>query len=569
MDPMIKRKNTSQRNGASVNVNSQEFEHSSQAHGSGRSGNFAQSHNPGSWQNVGHNVGHSHNSNSWNAVGTGASAATGAAGAAPAGPGAHNSAAFVHDFSDNPYSRRVTQQDYTSQRKKKKHKRAALVVLCVLLVLVLGGAGAAFAYYQTINNNLHEGITEDLTNALADTPYAGDPFYMLLMGVDRSEERSNSDEYAGDEFRSDSMMLVRVDPENKKVTMISLHRDTMINMGQYGTQKLNAAHSLGGSAYTVQVVSELAGVDISHYAEIDFDGFKEVVDALGGVEVDVPMEIDDSRAGGHVDAGLQTLSGDEALILCRARHAYDEYGDGDRYRAANQRLVLAAIAKKILSSDPATIASTVEALSHYVTTDFEVSEIVSLAQDMRGMDTSSDIYTAMEPTTSEYINNTWYEKLDKTAWQKMMQRVDQGLPPTEEDEVDSATGAVLASTGDGGTSSSSSSGTSGTSTSSGTTSSTSAAAGTRTGTVSVKNGTDTTGLAAKAAEEIEVLGYSTDTGNANNSNYQSTVVVYNNSSQASAAAEIAQTIGTSLTVQNDGTYSFTSDFLVVIGADWG
>lgn len=469
----------------------------------------------------------------------------------------------------NPYSRRVTQGDYARQRKKKKRKTVVAVVLCALLVLVLGGAGAAFAYYQTINNNLHQGISEDLNNALVDTAYAGDPFYMLLMGTDGSEERAGSSEYAGDTFRSDSMMLVRIDPENKKATMVSLHRDTMINMGQYGAQKLNAAHSLGGSAYTVQVVSEMAGVPISHYAEIDFDGFRDVVDALGGVEVDVPMEINDSMAGGHVDAGLQTLNGDQALILCRARHAYDDYGDGDRYRAANQRLVLAAIAKKILASDPVTMVNTVEALSRYITTDFDVSEIVSLAQSMRGMDTSTDIYTAMEPTTSEYTNNTWYEHLDKTAWQKMMTRIDQGLSPTEEDEIDEATGTVLASAGDGGVSSggSSSASSSSSSSSSGSASAASTTP-TRSGTVTVKNGTSTSGLAAKAAEKIAALGYSTETGNANNSNYRTTVVVYNNSSQAEAAKEIANTIDVSATTLNDGVYSFSSDFLVVIGSDW-
>ena len=84
------------------------------------------------------------------------------------------------------------------------------------------------------------------------------------------------------------------------------------------------------------------------------------MDALGGVEVDVPMEInDDDGRRLRSSAGLQTLNGDQALILCRARHAYDDYGDGDRYRAANQRLVLSAIAKKVLASDPATMASTV------------------------------------------------------------------------------------------------------------------------------------------------------------------------------------------------------------------
>ena len=66
----------------------------------------------------------------------------------------------------------------------------------------------------------------------------------------------------------------------------------------------------------------MAGVPISHYAEINFDGFEEVVDALGGVEVDVPMEINDDEAGGHVDAGVQTLSGEEALILCPVSYTH-------------------------------------------------------------------------------------------------------------------------------------------------------------------------------------------------------------------------------------------------------
>ena len=138
---------------------------------------------------------------------------------------------------------------------------------------------------------------------------------------------------------------------------------TEIEIEGYGLQKLNASYAIGGPALAIKTVSQMAGVPISHYAEINFDGFEEVVDALGGVEVDVPMEINDDEAGGHVDAGEQTLTGEEALILCRSRHSYDEYGDGDRYRAANQRLVLGAIAKKILSTDPATMANTISALS--------------------------------------------------------------------------------------------------------------------------------------------------------------------------------------------------------------
>ena len=109
----------------------------------------------------------------------------------------------THD--DNPYTRRVSQAEYTQRRKRAKRKRIALVAVAVVLVLCLGGAGAAFAYYQTVSNNLHQGIDDDLARTLAAAeaahPYEGGPFYMLLMGTDGSSDREASAEYAGDQFR--------------------------------------------------------------------------------------------------------------------------------------------------------------------------------------------------------------------------------------------------------------------------------------------------------------------------------------------------------------------------------
>lgn len=460
---------------------------------------------------------------------------------------------------DSPYTRRVSQAEYTQRRKRAKRKRIALIAVVVAAVLCLGGAGAAFAYYQTVSNNLHEGIDADLQRVLneagAGQPYEGGPFYMLLMGTDGSSDREASEEYAGDQFRSDSMMLTRIDPQGKKVTLVSLHRDTLVDMGEYGQQKLNAAHSIGGAAYTVETVSKLAGVPITHYAEINFDGFKDIVDALGGVEVDVPMTIDDEDAGGYVAQGPQTLNGDQALILCRARHAYDEFGDGDRYRAANQRLVLSAIAKKILSSDAATMVNSVQALSQYVTTDFGIGDILSIASGLRGLDPEKDIYTAMEPTTAAYINGGWYEYLDTAAWKTMMSRVDQGLPPTEEDEVDETSGTVFATTGSGAANAEKQASTSG-------------STAKKTSTVTVKNGNGLAGAGAVAAEKLEALGYTVETGNAESFDYSQTIVVYERGDQATEAREIANVIGVGKAQQNSGAYAFEGDFLVVLGADW-
>lgn len=452
----------------------------------------------------------------------------------------------------SPTPRRVSRADYEHARSR---RRTLAIALAVVGVLVLGGAGAAFAYYNVLSGNLHDGVSAELRDALVDTDLANDPFYILLMGTDGSNDREASAEFAGDQFRSDSVILARIDPVDKKATLVSIHRDTLVDMGEYGQNKLNAAYAIGGAALTVKTVSKLAGVPISHYAEINFDGFKDIVDALGGVEVDVPMEIDDEDAGGHLDAGSQTLSGDQALILCRSRHAYDEYGDGDSYRAANQRLVLSAIAKKILSADVATMASTVQALSQYVTTDLEISDIIGLAQTMQGLDPATDIYSAMEPTTSQYINDVWYEINNVDEWKNMMTRVNQGLPPTDEDIVDEMSNTVLATTGSG-------------QTHSGTNEDGTQKKPKRAGNVAVRNGNGITGAGTEASDLIKELGYSVELGNADSFDYPKTLVVYDDEARTSRAQEIVDALGVGKAMKNDGSYLFESDFLVVLGGDW-
>lgn len=438
---------------------------------------------------------------------------------------------------------------------KKRHS-VFRIALAIVLVLIVGGTGAALAYYGVLSGNLHAGIDKDLRAALVHTDLANEPFYVLLMGTDGSSERAASEEYAGDRFRSDSIMLARIDPIEKKVTLVSIHRDTLVDMGEYGQNKLNAAHAIGGAALAVETVSAFAGVPISHYAEINFDGFREIVDSLGGVEVEVPMEIDDEDAGGHLDAGFQMLNGEQALILCRSRHAYDEFGGGDSYRAANQRLVLCAIAKKVLSADVATMAGTIQAFSQYVTTDLEITDIIGIAQIMQGLDPLTDIYSGMEPTTPSYINGVWYEINNTDEWKIMMDRVDQGLPPTEADIVHEESGTILASTGSGYLSNEngdlSGGGTS----------------NLRFGTVALRNGNGITGACAEASERIKPLGYTLDSDNADSFNYEQTLVIYEKGGKAERAQEIVDALGVGKAMVNDGSYVFYADFLVVLGADW-
>ena len=110
---------------------------------------------------------------------------------------------------------------------------------------------------------------------------------------------------------------------------------------------------------------------------------------------------------------------------------------------ANQRMVMGAIAKKILSSDVVTMANTISAMADYITTDMDVQSIIEVATEMHGMDAEEDIYSAMNPTIPTYVNDIWYEYCDLPAWQTMMGRVDAGLPPYADEERNINDGGTL------------------------------------------------------------------------------------------------------------------------------
>ena len=427
----------------------------------------------------------------------------------------------------------------------KPRRKGRIILICALVVVGVAVASVA-GYFITINNNLHEGVDDSLRASLVKTDMANEPFYLLLMGTDGSAEREESEEYGGGGFRSDTIILARVDAPKKKATLVSIHRDTRVDMGEYGVQKLNSAHALGGPALAVETVSQMAGVPISHYAEIDFDAFCKMVDALGGIEVDVPVDINDDEAGGTLHAGLQTLNGDQALVLCRSRHTYEgTAADPDMMRAANQRLVLSAIARKILDSDIGTIANAVSLMSSYVTTDLDLNDIIGLAQAMQGLDPETDIYSAMEPAEGVYEDGVWWTVTLEDEWRKMMERVDAGLPPTESGQIDEKTGTIIATAGGD------------------------FEVGEKTCWISVKNGTSKEGLAMSAVSLLNDAGFvNAAASSANSDDYKKTLIIYDDPANEYEAKQIAKALGQGEAMLNDGDWIYDGDFLVIIGADW-
>ena len=311
------------------------------------------------------------------------------------------------------------------RRKSSKRKRKTSPLLAILLIAVFAGLCAGAVWLSSIGRSMSMGDeSSSLKAALADTTeqaeIQNDGFYVLIVGSDAREGDTAS--------RGDVLMLARVDPTQGQVTLISIPRDTMVSVaGAEGVQKINASYAFGGASNAVYTVSKFAGVPISHYVEVDFTGMKEVVDKLGGVWVNVPERVSNSKTeSGYLEAGEQMLDGETALAFARERYTAS---GGDFGRAQAQRLIVEAIIKQVLRSNPAEMPSLISSLADSVKTDYSVPDIVGLAFQFLGKKTT--IYQAACPSYALWQDGVSYVGTMYDEWRDMMRRVDAGLDPSD------------------------------------------------------------------------------------------------------------------------------------------
>lgn len=323
-----------------------------------------------------------------------------------------------------------------SKKRLSAGKRIAVIAASVVMVLVLATAGFGFWYTSQLDKALSLG--EDQT-AIKDALTASDlnePFYALLIGSDSREGSGTSRKAAesGDNQRSDVMILVRIDAPNRQFTMVSIPRDTRYAWPDGHVTKLNEVYNVGGPAATLKAVSEVTGVSIAHFAEVSFSSFQAIVDALGGIEVDVPAAISykDALTGEIVslEPGRQVINGQEAQLFARARHEYGS--DQDAKRQSNNRQMIEAIAKAALGKSPTELPATVLELASYVKTDVRSSDLVSLAFAFAGGVGGMTVYSCTGPTDGDVDpeqGGMWLCYENPEGWAKLMEVVDSGADP--------------------------------------------------------------------------------------------------------------------------------------------
>lgn len=260
-------------------------------------------------------------------------------------------------------------------------KKIALMLTALLLLTVGAGVlyGTTFATYSMdAFSKTYKAL--DREKEEEDVIQATEPLTILLMGVDTDAATRTG---GWEEGRSDSMILVTVNPETQKTTMLSLTRDTMVEIANAdgtssGTvEKLNHSYSYGQAPMAVATIEKLMNVHINHYVEINMDGLVELVEAVGGITVNntlgfpISIEAQEPAYTAVVDPGEQLINGEQALVYARMR--YDD-PEGDIGRQKRQREVITAIVKKLLNLEGFTqYKKILDAISNNMRTDIEIS----------------------------------------------------------------------------------------------------------------------------------------------------------------------------------------------------
>jgi len=232
----------------------------------------------------------------------------------------------------------------------------ALALPTLLLLVVLWGVGSYLALSKGVgeaNDRMPPSVSRLLThqNGLLSSTSTT----TLVLGTDGGEPRRPGSRH------SDSIMLVRTDPGKHRISFLSIPRDLRVDIPGYGTDKINAAFQFGGPTLALRTVKELTGLDVNHVAFVDFAKFKELVDAVGGVDVDVPKAILSNRfdcpygtsarcndwSGWRFAKGKQHMSGQRALVYSRIRENKLDPSETDFARARRQQQIVQATGAKL------------------------------------------------------------------------------------------------------------------------------------------------------------------------------------------------------------------------------
>ncbi|RAK19909.1 LytR family transcriptional attenuator [Anoxybacillus vitaminiphilus] len=310
----------------------------------------------------------------------------------------------------------INRRDRKTQKKKRKRRRIVKWMFFTFLFFIL--AGSSYAYYllhkaESVVNKSYEAFRPDAKKR----DLKQESFSILFIGVDDSRSRKFHEA-----TRTDALILATFNPKNDSVKMVSIPRDSYVYIpSEDSYDKINHAHVYDGVKGTVETVEELFDIKIDYYVKMNFYAFIDVVDALGGIEVNVPYDITEKDSEDHHNAivlkkGLQTLNGEEALALARTRKK-----DNDIERGKRQQEIIKAIVKKAATMGAVTkYDDVIEAVGKNMKTNLTFDEMMSLVSyATAGANLNIESYTLKG--TDDYVGNAYVYRLDEQSLEEIKQ----------------------------------------------------------------------------------------------------------------------------------------------------
>ncbi|MER6788611.1 LCP family protein [Streptomyces sp. NPDC000658] len=350
---------------------------------------------------------------------------------------------------------------------RRRRRRWARYGAAAAAAIVLGAGVAGWAVYVKLDGN----ITPDEAAAAELARYAKERPTSLVKGAQNvlligSDSRSGdgNDEYGRDSGteRSDTTILLHLAAGRRSATAVSLPRDLMVDVPGCrradGTRTepvfsmFNYAFQAGGSACTIRTVEKLTGIRIDHHVVVDFSGFKDMVDAVDGVEVCLSEPISDEAARLRLPAGRVTLDGEQALGYVRARKSL---GNGsDTGRMDRQQRFLGALVNKVQSNDvllnPVKLYPVLDAATSSLTTDPDLASLRGLYELVRGLrDIPTEHVQFLTVPRESYVYNANRDQLVEPEAEKLFERLRTDTPVAVAPEVPTA--SAPSESGDHGT----------------------------------------------------------------------------------------------------------------------
>lgn len=314
--------------------------------------------------------------------------------------------------------------------------RPLLAGVAVLSALVAIGSVGAVVYIRYVAEGLKQTSVEHLSEVIGD-----DPVNVVVLGSDTREGLTEAEQEAHGTTedvggkRSDTLILVHLDPRREKAVLVHFPRDLRVEIPGRGVDKVNLAYNMGGPSLVVDTVKRFTGLPIHHYVEVSFVGFREVVDSLGGVRVCVDRPLVDPLSGLNIrNAGCSTFDGQRALAFVRARNVE---GDAipDFSRIARQQQFIRALLNKLLRVGTVVNPGVVRNVAENITTDAELSatDLLQLGTELRGLaETGPSGATGVDfrtvPSAPQEIGGTAFVVADERKSDSLFERLRLGKP---------------------------------------------------------------------------------------------------------------------------------------------